>query len=199
MIAQRRRNMKSILILLIPLFCISCHPRSSQRDVDVSLDRAFDMFTRSQYAQVLEVLDRIQLVAPSNYLIYETRAWTLYVMKGGDQSDEMILSNLNTAIGLDPFKAAQSYHLRGVIHQGQRSLDSAIQDYSKAIELLPNEPRMYNSYMGRGGYSLRRPTMSPPSKMPSGRQNCSRPNISPIFLWLWPIRILITARRRSNG
>ncbi len=109
------------------------------------------MFTQCKYEQLLRELDRIQTIAPSHYLVYEMRAWTLYLMGGGDKVDETILNNLGKAIGLAPSKAAQSYHLRGVIHQRQKNLDSAIQDYSKTIELLPNEPRMYNSYLGRGG------------------------------------------------
>lgn len=144
--------MKRMVILLVALVCTSCHPGSSRRDVDEALDRAFEMFKQSEYEPLLKELDRIQAIAPSHYLVYETRAWTLDAMEGGGENmDETILSNLNKAIGLDPSKAGQSYHLRGVVHQRQRNLDSAIQDYSKAIDLLPEEPRMYNTYLGRSG------------------------------------------------
>lgn len=100
------------------------------------VEPAIGLYNRGEYQEALRVLDDIQRMNESNYLVYETRAMVLDKMKGED-TELQILSNLNTAIQLAPQQAAYSYYQRGLIafqnHDGQNALG----DLSLALELKP--------------------------------------------------------------
>lgn len=113
------------------------------------MDEICAEYSRGHYSYVLRELDRIQPIAPSNYLVYEMRAWALHQMSEHGNDTTMILSNLNIAIELAPLTASHSYYLRGVISDRHGSSDMAIKDYSTVISISPTNPDTFYSYVER--------------------------------------------------
>ena len=141
--------MKTTSILFVLLLCVSCNSSKSQNNTAKAIDKMRVEYSRGHYSHVLRELDRIQPIAPSNYVIYEMRAWALHQMSEKRNDTTMILSNLNIAIELAPLTASQSYYLRGIISDRLGSSDLAIKDYSTVISISPTNPDTFYSYVER--------------------------------------------------
>lgn len=141
--------MKTITLICIFLFAVSCRPLSKNKEVKLSIDDATDLYLKGEFGQALLALDRIQQVDGSNYLVYEIRALVLDKTDNEGDIEPLILSNINKAIHLAPGRASASYYLRGSLALSHDDIKNALKDLSASIELDPTNPTVYQAYIRR--------------------------------------------------
>lgn len=114
------------------------------------MEPAVSLYNRGEYQEALRVLDDIQQMNGSNYLVYETRAMVLDKIGIGKDAEPLILSNLNSAIQLAPKQAAYSYYIRGSLALCHRDVQNGMSDLTCSIEHSPTNRCAYHAYVLRG-------------------------------------------------
>lgn len=127
--------------LVLVLFLSSCIFHGDE--VEEYLMKAEEYYNNKDYQRALIVLNKAQAVNPFCHQIYEMRAWTLYMMSAG--SDTNIIKQLEKAISLNSSNTPMSYFLRGLMLMG-RDNKQAIEDFSFVIDSDPANPKWSKAY-----------------------------------------------------
>lgn len=149
-------------ILLFTIGLTSCGDQVDYSSTEHYVKQAEDAYAKGinkiqagedadlEYDKLMGLLDKIQRINSDLYWPYEKRAMAIHLIQGRNGDSMNMLSNLNTAIQLNPERVAVvSYILRGSILEEQGEIMGAVRDYSTAIQRAPDGSESVQAYVKR--------------------------------------------------
>ena len=107
-------------------------------------ERANCYIAKGDLTAALKDLDKAIELAPNDPGYYNNRA-DFY--KDYKNEAERALKDYEIALKLskDPYQSSRTLNNRALIYEGQEKFDLALEEYTKAIEIYPNEPHSYSN------------------------------------------------------